>query len=250
MKRCLISIFSILLLFVSADGKTTFDDETIKYVISYKWGLIHKDAGEATLNLKKNGQNYDIVLTAKTKPWADKIYQVRDTLKASVRVSDFKPLSYTKSTHEKGKYKRDEIVYSHNGSQTTGKAKRYRYDKGKETVTTTLLSASGPVFDMLTVFYYLRTLDYANLSSSKVYTATVFSGKMKETIKIKCLGKEKIKLKNKTEREAYHIQFNFTKDGGKKSSDNMDTWISTDSSHIPLYLTAKLPFGEIRAYLQ
>ena len=239
-----IAVFTFTLSSIAAN----FQNEKLNYIISYKWGLVHKDAGEATLSLKKNGGNYNIVLAAKTKPWADKIYQVRDTLKGTLRASDLKPISYTKITHEKGEYKRDEIKYSISGNTTTGVAKRYRKEKGKMQVTEKTLSATGPVYDMLSIFYYLRNLDFPKMEKNKIYTATVFSGKQKETIKIKSMGIEKIKLRDKTEREAYHIRFNFTRDGGKKSSADMDTWISTDARHIPLYLTGKLPVGEIRAY--
>lgn len=252
MKRLFATLFLVVIATLScfkALAVTQFQNETLKYVISYKWGLIHKDAGEATLSLTHKGSNYNIMLAAKTKPWADKIYQVRDTLKGVLRVSDLKPVSYTKLTHEKGEFKRDEITYTISGNTTTGKARRIRYDKGKPSVTENTFSATGPVYDMLSIFYYLRQLDFGQMSKTKVYTATVFSGKRKETIKIKSLGTEKIKLKNGEEREAYHIRFNFTRDGGKKSSDDMDTWISTDSRHIPLYLVGKLPIGEIRAYL-
>lgn len=227
-----------------------FKNENLKYVISYKWGLIHKDAGEANLILNRSGNVYNIMLTAKTKPWADKIYQVRDTLKGTIRVSDLKPLTYHKLTHEKGEYKKDEITYSHTGAKTVGKAKRYRKDKktANWNITEKTFTADGPTFDMLSIFYYLRQLNYSELVKNKTYTASIFSGKEKENIKIRCLGKEKIKLKNNTEREAYHIKFNFTRSGGKKSSDDIDTWISTDPSHIPLYLVGKLPVGEVRAY--
>lgn len=251
MKKYLFSIITLFILsnILSQSYGASFQNETLKYVIQYKWGLVHKDAGEATLSLRRNGNNYNIMLAARTQPWADKIYQVRDTLKATVRVSDLKPLSYTKLTHEKGEFKKDEIKYSISGNSTVGTAKRTRYKKGKPEVTTKTLTATGPVYDMLSVFYYLRALDYAQLSKNKIYTATVFSGKQKETIKIRCLGVEKIKLRNNTVKEAYHIKFNFTRDGGKKSSDDIDTWISTDSSHKPLYLVGKLPIGEVRAYL-
>lgn len=239
----------IFFYYFSCNAVKIFQDEKLQYVISYKWGLIHKDAGEATLTLKRFGDNYDIKLTARTKPWADHIYQVRDTLRGMVRVSDLKPLSYAKLTHEKGEFKKDEISYDFSGNMTIGTAKRYRKENGILKSTEKTFSATGPVYDMLSVFYYIRQLDYTGLNDSKVYSATIFSGKQKETIKIRCLGKEKIKLKNKTEREAYHIRFNFTRDGGKKSSEDMDTWISTDSTHVPLYMTAKLPVGEVRAYL-
>ena len=78
-----------------------FSDETLHYVISYKWGLIHKDAGEATLVLKNSGNHYSISLYGKTKPWADNFYQVRDTLLGKIRKEGFKPLSYSKIAHEK-----------------------------------------------------------------------------------------------------------------------------------------------------
>lgn len=238
----------ILLTTLSLNAASPFQNETLRYLISYKWGLIHKDTGDATLTLRRNGNNYNVMLAAKTKPWADKIYQVRDTLKGTIRVSDLKPLSYTKITHEKGKYARDDINYNHSGSSTSGKTKKTRIKNGKINISENTLSASGPVYDMLSVFYYLRKLDYAQLNKNKIYTATVFSGSKKETIRIKSLGVEKIKLKNNTEREAYHIKFNFTSSGGKKSSDDIDTWISTDELHIPLYLVGKLPVGEVRAY--
>lgn len=225
-----------------------FKNETLHYVISYKWGLIHKDAGEATLTLRNDGQHYNVMLAARTKPWADNIYSVRDTLKGSIVRNGLKPRYYEKITREKGKYSRDKVNFKVSGTKTTGYAKRYRYTEGKEVITEKTLSATGPVYDMLSVFYYLRNLDYSHLNKNKVYKATVFSGRKSETVTIRSLGVEKIKLKNKTVREAYHIRFKFTQEGGKKSSDDIDTWISTDPDHIPLYLVGRLPIGEVRAY--
>lgn len=249
-------ILKFLVSFILMTIGTTFvfaapdiKDENLHYVISYKWGLIHKDAGEATLSLRNRGQNYDIMLAAKTKPWADKFYQVRDTLMGKIRKSDFKAMSYTKIAHEDGKYGRDVISYSYSGKQVTGVCKRYKKNKkGEVSTSSKTLTASGPVYDMLSVFYYLREIDYESLEKNKVLKATVFSGSKAETITIHLVGKEKIKLRNKAEREAYHITFNFTTGGKKKSSDDIDTWISTDSSHIPLYLTGSLPVGQVRAY--
>ena len=250
MKRLLPILICLISLLAASDASaaTAFKNESLRYLISYKWGLIHKDAGDATLSLRRNGSHYNVMLAARTKPWADKIYRVRDTLMGSIRVRDLKPMSYTKITHEKDKYARDEISYSISGNTTKGIAKRHRIKNGKNVTSEKTLTATGPVYDMLSVFYYLRKLDYGQLSKNKIYTATVFSGEKKETLKIRSLGKENIKLKDKSTREAYHIKFNFTRDGGRKSSDDIDTWISTDESHIPLYLVGRLPIGEVRAY--
>ena len=254
MKRQFI-IYNIIILFaiitfpsfkISASG---FSNESLHYVITYKWGLIHKDAGEAILSLKQNGSNYNLMLAAKTKPWADKFYEVRDTLLGKVRISDLKPLSYSKISHEKGRYYRDDITYSFNGNTTTGVCKIIRTLKsGYVDIRDKKLSATGPVYDMLSVFYYLRLINYDDLHKGKEIKATIFSGSKAETITIKSLGKETIKLRDKSEREAYHIQFTFTTDGKKKSSEDIDTWISADSKHIPLYLVGKLPVGQVRVY--
>lgn len=249
MKKFLLLISVLLIYGGLVCYPSGFQNENLHYVISYKWGLIHKDAGEATLSLRNQGDKYQLILSAKTKPWADRFYQVRDTLLGSIRKSDFKPLSYTKISHEKGKYGKDVITYAYNGTTVLGSCNRIRQNKeGNFVESEKKLKAIGPVFDMLSVFYYLRLVDYSDLSNGKAIQATVFSGTKAETITIRSLGKEIIKLRNNSKREAYHIKFNFTTEGKKKSSDDIDSWISTDSSHIPLYLVGKLPVGQVRVY--
>ena len=250
MNRLRYVLISLLMVFcngiILAKG---FADETLHYVVSYKWGLIHKDAGEATLSLRNHGNEYSLLLTGKTKSWADGFYMVRDTLKGRVTKQGLKPLSYTKIAHEKGKYSRDDILYTHSGRVVGGEAKRTREQKdGTMKVTHKKLSGTGEVFDMLSAFYFLRTIDYSKLEKGEVVKATVFSGSKAETMTIRCTGIEEIKLRDKSKREAYHIKFKFTTEGKKKSSDDIDTWISTDSSHIPLLVVGSLPVGQVKCY--
>lgn len=226
-----------------------FKDEKLNYVVSYKWGLIHKDAGTATLQLINHDNHYNIILTGRTKSWADKFYQVRDTLLGTVSKTGFRPLSYSKIAHEDGKYSRDDITYSYNGSVVGGNAKRVKINKeGEVSRREKNLTATGRTFDMLSVFYFLRTIDYASLGSGKMVTATVFSGSKAEKLTIRCVGKETIKLRDKSKREAYHIKFRFTTEGQKKSSDDIDAWISIDPAHIPLLVEGSLPVGKVKCY--
>lgn len=154
-----------------------FADETLHYVISYKWGLVHKDAADASLSLQNHGQNYVLRLTARTKPWADRVFKVRDTLLCSVDRRDFRPLSYSKISHEGGDYRRDDIRYSHSGGKVTGAVTRTKADKkGANSVTRKTLSASGEAYDMLSVFYFLRTIDYKALERNKTVRTNIFSG--------------------------------------------------------------------------
>lgn len=245
-----IALLAAIMLF-GAGGMSAsyFENEKLSYVISYKWGLIHKDAGNATLELTNHGDDYRIRLVGGTKSWADKFYQVRDTLLGTVKKEGFKPVSYTKIAHEGGKYSRDDIAYSYAGTTVEGNVKRVKIDKkGNAKHSEKQLTSTGATLDMLSVFYYLRTIDYSKLASGNVVKATLFSGKKAEMLTIRCVGKETIKLRDKSRREAYHIKFRFTTEGQKKSSDDIDAWISTDTQHIPLQVVGSLSIGQVKCY--
>ncbi|MDE5997536.1 MAG: DUF3108 domain-containing protein [Muribaculaceae bacterium] len=244
-----IALFGVIFSNLGVTAGTNFSDETLHYVITYKWGLITKDSGDATLSLKTRGSNYYIKLTGKTKPWADGMFQVRDTLISVMDKSEFRPLSYTKVAHEGGKYAKDIIEYSYSGKIVRGKAIKYREKKGDTKTENIEMSATGDTFDMLSVFYWIRTIDPANLPIGQKVTATLFSGTHEETVKIWKVGEKTIKMRDGSKREAWHIRFTFTSKGGKKTSDDIDAWLSKDSKRIPLEIKGSLPLGHVCAYL-
>ena len=220
-----------------------FNNETLNYEIVYHWGMIWKHAGDATLSLRNTNNGYNAQLTGKTRSWADKVYPVRDTLKCTMD-KDLRPLRYEKLTHEKDYYARDVVKFSYNYSHTNAHCTRYR----SSGTTTIDLSAKAQAYDMLSVFYMLRNLDYDELSRNKNYTTIIFSGKDKEYLTINYKGVETIKMRDGSKRKAHCITFKFTQKGGKQSSDDLTAWMSTDDSRIPLLLVGKLPVGEVKCY--
>ena len=228
---------------------TALGNETLHYVISYKWGLVHKDAGEATLSLRSHGSNYQAVLTAKTKPWADKIFQVRDTLRATMTVRELRPTRYEKISHEGGKYNRDIITYTYSGGTIKANVHRTKVRNGKTKVTRKNFSTKYEADDMLSIFYFLRTYDYSSLPNGRSIRRVIFSGSHAEFITIRNLGQQTLKLRSGKKVTALHLRFNFTDDGGKTSSANMDTWISTKAPYVPYQLEGELPVGKVKCYL-
>lgn len=247
--KTILAVACAVLIYGSVSAETKFADETLKYVITYKWGIITKDSGEAILSLKNQGSKYYIQLTGKTKPWADDLFKVRDTLVSVMDKAKFRPLSYTKAAYEGGKYSKDVIEYSYSGDHVTGKATKYREKKGKVSTSDIDLASDGDTFDMLSVFYWLRTIDPATLPIGQKVTATLFSGSHEETVKIWKAGEQTIKMRDGSKREAWHIKFTFTSKGGKKTSDDIDAWLSKDDRKIPLEIKGKLPLGHVCAYL-
>ncbi len=220
-----------------------YSNETLNYEIVYHWGVIWKHAADATLSIRKTSDGYYSQLSGKTRSWADKVYPVRDTLKCTMD-KKLRPLRYEKLTHEKDYYARDVIKFSYNYSHTNAHCIRYR----KGGTSTLDLSAKTQAYDMLSVFYMLRNLDYDELTRNKNYTTVIFSGKLKEYLTINYKGVETIKMRNGTKRQAHRISFKFTQKGGKRSSDDINVWMATDASRIPLLLVGKLPVGEVKCY--
>lgn len=246
MKRLKLYIVALTLcLSFGVTSARNFSDESLNYEIVYHWGVIWKHAASATLEIRDNGKVYDTRLDARTLSWVDKIYSVRDTLYSTIDKESFVPVRYVKATHEKGYNAHDVVEFSFDGTNTTGICTRVR--PGKEDSRKTL-TAEGKAYDMLSVFYLLRSLDMEQLKRDGIYRTTVFSGKHKETLTIKYARVEKIELRDGSSHFAHHVKFSFTQEGKKKSSDDMDTWISADKARIPLMLKGNLPIGEVRVY--
>lgn len=247
MKRTLfttvVAVLAMVLLPVKMSA-VDYTNERLNYEIVYHWGMVWKHAGDASLSIKKSGDGYFSQLVGKTRSWADKVYPVRDTLKCTLN-DKLQPLRYEKLTHENDYYAHDIVAFSYYYGSTKATGTRIRRGKPNAEIS---LSAKCQAYDMVSVFYMLRNLDYDKLSTTKPVTTVIFSGKQKEYLTITFKGKETIKMRDGTKREAYHIKFRFTQEGGKKSSDNLDAWLSTDAKRIPLLLVGKLPVGEVKCY--
>lgn len=247
MKRTLCTTVFALLAMALLPAKALavdYTNERLNYEIVYHWGVVWKHAGDASLSVKKTGTGYYAQLVGKTRSWADKVYPVRDTLKCTMN-DRLQPIRYEKLTHEKDYYARDIVAFSYHYGSTNATGTRIRPGRANAEIN---LSAKCQAYDMVSVFYMLRNLDYNQMTTEKPVSTVIFSGKQKEYLTITYKGVENIKMRDGTKRQAYHIKFRFTQEGGKKSSDNLDAWMSTDTNRIPLLLVGKLPVGEVKCY--
>lgn len=249
MKRFIATLLLTVAVAIGANARVT-DGESINYRVMYKWGLVNKQAGRVNMSTRRSGPaSIKATLTARSEKWADAFYSVRDTLLGEMNASTMEPSYYEKITHEGGEYKRDLINYSRKGNKVNATCRRWKQKSKKKPLTSSEISleAEGLTLDMLSSFYYMRSLDYAAMKPGDKKTLTVFSGKRKEKLTITYLGREDVVI-DKTKYPAYKISFSFTGEGGKKSSDDMEAWISTAADKIPLKLEGKLPVGKVQCF--
>lgn len=230
-----------------AQNPISLVDETLTYDVIYKWGFINKVAGYASMSLRNDGDCYRASVFAENAPWANSIYMLRDTLYTTMTKEGLYPMKYVYIAHEAGKYKKDVLTFHHSGNTFTAEAVRYKQPKGGGPVTssTIQLEAQGMTVDMLSAFFYLRTLDFPNMDKGHSVTVNIFSGSKKELLTITYMGRQNVTV-NGEKLATFYINFNFTRNG-KMSSAPISGWISADSHRIPLKVEGQLPVGKVRA---
>ncbi len=220
--------------------------ETLPYDVIYQLGFLWKRAATATLELShKPNQTYHASLKAQTLPFADKIFKVRDTLVSHMHYDkQLVPTYYAKLADEDGTYRKDEVNYRYSGNTTTGNITLYR--PKRDTTEYYTLTEPGIVYDMLSIFYVIRSFDFRAMEMNEIFKTQIFSGKHLEYLDIEYQGQEILK-QNKKEYSAFKVRFRFYDRSGKKTSDKISAWISTDDRRIPLKLEGKLPLGSMKA---
>ena len=219
--------------------------EWLSYDVIYQLGFLWKRAATATLQLTEYPDKYTSVLKARTLPFADNIFKVRDTLVSDMqRNKELLPIYYAKLADENGTYRKDEVNYTYDGNSTTGNIRLYR--PKRNAIEDYTLTEPGIVYDMLSIFYVIRTFDFRAMEMYQIYNTKIFSGKNLEYLEIEYLGQEILK-QNKKEYSTYKLHFRFYDRTGKKTSDKISAWISTDNKRIPLKVEGKLPLGSMKA---
>ncbi|MDE7470402.1 MAG: DUF3108 domain-containing protein [Paramuribaculum sp.] len=236
---------------VTAQAARTTPSEALHYKVLFKWGLINKKAGTADLTLTPRGNYLIARLTAKNESWADGFYKLRDTLTSHIDPVSMPPNYYERIAHEAGKYARVVVLFSRRGGEVTARTERVRSHDPNEVPDPIVnsLVATGVTVDMVSAFYYLRNLDFSHMTPGESKVINIFSAKRKELLRITFHGEEKVRI-DKRDYDTWRISFTFTTDGSKKSSDSIDTWITTGGNHKPVKLRGKLKIGSILCLLE
>ncbi len=240
--------------------------ENLEYNIYFHLGLIHAKAGVGKLCFTKETDThghtvYHGQLAGKSLSIVEHIMKVRDTLDCYFN-EDMVPLSFRKGTHE-GSYtalanysyqphwhNKNAAKRLNNVDSTSVVLKRWR-KKGKEEAVNRVVNFSneGPAYDMLSVFYSVRHLDYEHMKKGKRMKFVCYDGVVQQVINVDFCGVEKCEMRTGKTREAFLIDLNFA----TKGQDNtpLKIWLSKTPDHRPLKAIIGLKrIGSIRCEIQ
>jgi len=124
----------------------------------------------------------------------------------------------------------------------------YTFHQDKRAVKTQkneTFASPANIQDMLSAYFYARTVDYSNAKVGDVFSFTVFMDDEIFPLKIRYLGKETIKLRAGKFR---CMKFQPVVQEGRvfKSDDDLNVWITDDKNKIPILVKSDLMVGSIK----
>jgi len=259
MKRLvtLLSIAMLMSIVVSARGQNENDyldsDTEFEYrkvenrafqvgeQLTYKLAYGFINAGTATLEVKKASKKIQgreilhIVGTGKSISAFDWFFKVRDSYETYIDEEGIFPWLFVRRISEGGYDKAQDYKFF----QNKGKVKNEDHE---------VYDVPHGIQDMLSSFYYARTIDFSNAKKGDIFTFQSFVDEEIYPITIKYAGDKTIKIdQGKFECMVFHP---VVQEGRIfKDDDDLTVYITKDENKIPILAKAKVLVGSIRMEL-
>jgi hypothetical protein len=211
--------------------------EKLRYVVHYGW----INAGEAIVELKKTDRKihgreiWHAVGVGRSLGAFSAFYKVDDHYETYLDAEGVFPWIFARRVNEGGyKFTQDYLYMQHRREVTTQRNKTHK--------------VPGSVQDILSAFYYARTIDFSTARPGDIYTVECFLDDELWPLRMRYMGKETIKLRNGKYR---CLKFQPVVQEGRifKGNDDLNVWITDDKNHIPVLAQAKVLVGSIKMEL-
>lgn len=220
----------------------TFGEE-LNFEVSYGW-LNLADA-KLQINRRSQTQNnrphYKIDVYGKTKGAATIFGRVNDNWGTYLDTNTIQP-SVSYRHIEEGKYRKHEKVYF---DQANNKALVELYEKDNRTLKSVKeYDLPGTVQDLVSGFYYLRTLDLGKLKPGETVLIKGFFDKEIYNIKLIYEGTEKLETEI-GEKDTYIFSPQLPKNKLFRGEYPVKVWVTKDQNKIPVKIKANLFLGSL-----
>lgn len=195
------------------------------------------DAGEATLTIKNTYDTlggrlcYRVIGIGNSAPALDPFFKVRDRYESVIDKQALIPWLFIRRVDEGGYKINENVVFSQYKNTATS-------EKGSFPV-------PDNVQDLVSAFYYARSIDYSKAKEGDVFPIRAFLDNEVVPLNLKFIGREKIKTKLGTFR---CLKFRPMLQEGRvfKEEEDMTVWISDDKNKIPIRVQADILVGSIK----
>ncbi len=207
--------------------------EVLKFRIHY--GFI--DAGEAILEVKKDVRTfagrdcYHVVGTGRTLGAFDWFFKVRDRYESVIDEQSMIPWLFIRRVDEGGYKINQNVSFNHYKDSATSEKATIAIPENTQ--------------DIVSAFYYARTIDFTNAKVGDQYEITGYLDDATLPLNLKFLGREELKTKKGTFR-CVKLRPMLQEGRVFKEQEDMTVWISDDKNRIPIRVQTNILIGSIK----
>lgn len=225
------------------------DGEYLKYVINYRWLGIRTDVGYGEVEVKKIGNNggrdvYHAVAQGKTYKFWDVFFKVRDLYEAKFYGDNIRPIYFHRDVYE-GRYTMKNFFDFDERNNTI----QARVERKKETPIDTLLRGRECTFDLISLFYFARNIDFESLDIGVNYPVSFVIDNELIDLYFRYIGKEEKKIPGLGTKKTMKFAAKLVAGEVFTGEEEMFLWVSDDKYRIPVFIESPILVGSIQGRL-
>lgn len=225
--------------------------ENLEYDLYIKLGFASTKGGFARLKTQSvnyaGNDAYKMSLISESEGLARKVFSLSDTL-VSYTTKNIVPLAYKKDAHEGGDYTKENLTYKYLGNGGVD-IRSIRYVNGNFKFDEAI-KAPGCTYDLVSILFYCRTLNFSNMVDGNETVVNFISGKKMGSMKIHYNGKESVKANDRNKYNCIKLTLYIADEAFNNGKEAMKVYITDDANRMPIKLETKLKVGSTRAILK
>ena len=219
--------------------------EKITMMASYTWGVVNTDVGTVSMEVAEKSLYGEPGFQAKgriqTSKFFSAFFRVDDYYESHFKKSNLRPVYFMRDIHE-GKYTIQN--YYHYNPDNSINARIIRKDGS---VQDTLLPGRICTFDLVTVFYFLRNLDFDNMIPGDVSPVSFAIDEEIFELYLRFDGYDQIRVSGMGTFRALKFSAQTVAGVVFDGKEDLRFWISDDQNRIPLFLESPVIVGRVTA---
>ncbi len=221
--------------------------EYLKYVAKYKWGSINSEIGEAEVSLALGGSTpqpwFHAKVVGKTYKFYDIFFKVRDYYESKFYVSNTRPFYFHRDISE-GKYKMKNTYNFLPNNNIVAKIERINRE-----VRDTVLKGKPCTFDLLTLFYFARNLEFGDDIIGKEMPISFAIDDEIYNLYYRFLGREVKKVYGSGVYRTLKFAARVVAGEVFTGEEEMLIWVSDDKNKVPVYFESPIIVGTVSGSL-
>jgi len=221
------------------------ENEVLEYNVYLKTGFFYFSLGEVVFTTTKEGVHYNLNVSASTYPRWKRFYEFDSEFSSLLDTTNSYPLEFIRHSVEKGNTVFDSIRFD----QRSLSAEEFVSNNDGE-LHTYDLKLGGQIYDMVSLFYSLRFIDYLSMDRGEKEKVKLLHNRREYDMAVHYLDQESKKIKKGGKYDSYKIEINAIKGLHFEGNQVMSMWITRDDNRVPVSFETPLTLGSLKIVLK